>query len=154
MAGFNWSDGTPIDFSQFTDSNGNPLSTPGGEKGSPLSSSPKWQGNLRVRYDFAINGYDGFWQLSGTHQGSSLATTDRLTLDLQGNSIAYKLPSFNLFDASVGIAKDSWSLSLYGINLADKQADLYSNARQWYKATTVNRPRTLGLRFGYSFSGK
>jgi len=41
VAGFNWNDGTPIDFSQFTDANGNPLSTPGGDKGSPLSSSPK-----------------------------------------------------------------------------------------------------------------
>ncbi len=92
--------------------------------------------------------------MSGTYQGSSLATTDRLTLDLQGNSIAYKLPSHELFDASIGIARDAWTLSLYGINLADKQADLYANARQWYKATTINRPRTFGLRFGYSFSGK
>lgn len=154
VAGFKWADGTTIDFSQFTDGNGNPLSTPGGDKGSPLSSSPKWQGNLRLRYDMNFNGYDAFWQVSGTYQGSSLATTDRLTLDLQGNSIAYKLRSHELFDASVGVAKDSWSLSLYAINLADKQADLYANARQWYKATTVNRPRTIGLRFGYSFAGK
>jgi outer membrane receptor protein involved in Fe transport len=154
VAGFNWSDGTPIDFSMFTDANGNPLSTPGGDKGSPLSSSPKWQGNLRVRYDFNLAGYDAFWQVAGVHQGSSLSTTDRLTLDLQGNSIAYKLPSYELFDASVGVSKDAWSLTLYGQNLADKQAALYSNARQWYKATTMTRPRTLGLRFGYTFSGK
>ncbi len=153
VAGFVWNDGTPIDFSLFTDSNGNPLSTPGGDKGSPLSSAPKFQGNIRLRYDFSVNGYDAFWQLSGMHQGSSLSTTDRLTLDLQGNSIAYKLPSFELFDASVGIGKDSWAVQLFGQNLADDDAALFANARQWYKATTIVRPRTLGLRFSYSFGG-
>lgn len=158
-ANFVWGDGTAIDFTRLT-KNGLPpsptnpaLSNPGGVVGNPLASSPPFQGSLRVRYDFGVGDYEAFWQLSGTHQAHSLATTDRLTLDLQGNSIAYDLPGFSLFDVSAGISKDAWALQLYAQNLTDKQADLYANARQWYKAVTVNRPRTVGLTFSYSFSG-
>ena len=109
---------------------------------------------MRIRQDFALGDYEAFWQLAGTHQAHSLSTTDRLTLDLEGNSIAYNLPGFSLFDASLGVSKDAWAVQLYGQNITDKQASLYANARQWYKAVTVARPRTLGLRFSYSFSGK
>ena len=153
-ASFVWNDGTPIDFSHFQDANGNPLSTPGGDKGSPLSSSPPFQGSLRVRYDFNFGDYEAFWQASGTRQAHSLATTDRLTLDLQGNSIAYDLPAFSTYDASVGVSKDAWAVMLFGQNVTDEHAALYANARQWYKAVTVNRPRTIGLRFSYNFAAK
>jgi hypothetical protein len=40
------------------------------------------------------------------------------------------------------------------VNLSDTRAQLYSNYTQWYKAITVNRPRTIGLRFSYAFDGK
>jgi outer membrane receptor protein involved in Fe transport len=76
-----------------------------------------------------------------------------LTKDLQGNSIAYPLEGFTTYDASVGVAGDAWTVSLYGQNLSDERAELYANARQWYKAVTFNRPRTVGLSFGYRFSG-
>jgi outer membrane receptor protein involved in Fe transport len=41
----------------------------------------------------------------------------------------------------------------YGQNLGDKRAELYSDARQWYKAVTIDRPRTVGVRFSYKFAG-
>ena len=40
---------------------------------------------------------------------------------------------------------------LYGQNLTDTRADLFTNYGQFVKAVTVNRPRTLGLRFSYNF---
>jgi len=51
------------------------------------------------------------------------------------------------------MSKDAWSVTVYDVNLTDKKADLYANARQWYKAVTINRPRTIGLTFAYRFSG-
>ena len=51
------------------------------------------------------------------------------------------------------MSKDAWSVTLYDVNLTDKKADLYANARQWYKAVTINRPRTVGLTFSYRFAG-
>jgi hypothetical protein len=46
-----------------------------------------------------------------------------------------------------------WMAEIYAENFTDTRAELYSNYRQWYKAVTVNRPRTVGLRFSYRFEG-
>ena len=88
------------------------------------------------------------------HQSHSLATTFHLSYDLQGNSIAYDLPAFTTYDAALGVGKDAWLVQLVGENLTDTRAQLYSSYSQAYKAVTVNRPRTIGLRFSYTFSGK
>ena len=145
--------GNPIDFSKYS-VGGVPLVNPAGTIGSPLAGSPPFQGNLRVRYDFPLGEYEAFCQLAGIHQAHSFASTDQLTKDLQGNSIAYDQPGFTTYDASVGVSKDAWLVTLYGQNLTDVRADLYTNYRQWYKAETVNRPRTLGLNISYKFKGK
>jgi iron complex outermembrane receptor protein len=142
-----WGDGTAIDFSRLG------LANPGGALGDPLSGAPKFQGNIRARYDFRVSEYDAFAQLAAVHQGHSLATTDRLTKDLQGNSIAYDLAAYTTFDAALGISREAWTAQLFAENLSDKRAELYANYRQWYKAVTTNRPRTLGLRFSYRFAG-
>ena len=88
------------------------------------------------------------------HQSHSLATTDRLSLDPQGNSIAYDLPAFTVYDAALGAGKDAWRVQLYGENLTDKRAQLYANYSQWYKAITVNRPEPFPpsvCAFSYAF---
>jgi len=151
---FRWRDGTPIDFSALETSTGRTLSNPGGALGSPLAGAPPFQANLRARYEFAFNGYDAFAQLDAVHQSHSLATTDRLSLDPQGNSIAYDLPAFTVYGGALGAGKDGWRVQLYGENLTDKRAELYANRAEWYKAITVSRPRTIGLRFSYAFAGK
>jgi outer membrane receptor protein involved in Fe transport len=148
-----WGDGTPINFEALRDSKGQPLSNPGGTKGNPLAGAPPFQGNIRVRYDFPLAGRQAFVQVAALRQGHSLATTDRLTKDLQGNSIAYDLASFTTYDAAVGVSTDDWLVQLYGQNLSDERTELYANARQWYKAVTVGRPRTIGVRFSYNFTG-
>ena len=56
--------------------------------------------------------------------------------------------------AALGVGKDAWLVQIYGENLTDTRAELYANYWQWYKAITVNRPRTIGLRFSYKFSGR
>jgi outer membrane receptor protein involved in Fe transport len=52
------------------------------------------------------------------------------------------------------VGKDAWLVQVYGENLTDTRAQLYANYWQWYKAITVSRPRTIGLRFSYKFSGR
>jgi iron complex outermembrane receptor protein len=157
QGGFTYSEGPlkgqPINFSSFKDASGNPLANPTGELGDPLAGSPKFQANLRARYDWALGDYLPFMQIGVQHQGDSLSSTDRLTKDLQGNSIAYDNPAFTEFDAAVGVAREAWVVQAYGQNLGDKRAELYSDARQWYKAVTIDRPRTVGVRFSYKFSG-
>ena len=153
QAPFLWRDGTPIDFRALQTSDGRKLSNPGGAVGSPLAGAPPFQGNIRARYEFTFNGYDAFAQLDAVHQSHSLATTDQLSLDLQRNSIAYDLPAFTTYDGALGVGKDAWLVQVYAENLTDTRAQLYANYSQWYKAVTVSRPRTIGLRFSYKFSG-
>ena len=152
QATFLWADGTPIDFSALQTSRGEKVPNPGGTLGSSLAGAPPFQGNIRARYEFAFIGHEAFAQIGAVHQSHSLATTNQLS-DLQGNSTAYDLPAFTTYDAALGIGKDAWLVQVYGENLTDTRAQLYANYAQWYKAITVSRPRTIGLRFSYRFSG-
>lgn len=47
------------------------------------------------------------------------------------------------------VARDAWQVQLYADNLTDTRAELFANYRQYYKAVTVNRPRTVRLRLTY-----
>jgi outer membrane receptor protein involved in Fe transport len=144
--------GQPINLTPYG-SPANPTGSPFGAIGSPLAQSPPFEANLRLRYDFRFDDYDAFWQLAGTHQDHSFATTNSLQTDLQGNSINYELPAFSTLDAAVGMSRAAWAVQAYGQNLSDTRGQLSANYAQWYKAVTVNRPRTLGLRFTYRFTG-
>ena len=73
---------------------------------------------------------------------------------MQGNSTVYDLPAFTTYDAALGVTKDAWLVQLYAENLTDTRAQLYAFFAPSYKAITVNRPRTIGLRFSYSIDGK
>jgi iron complex outermembrane receptor protein len=153
QSSFLWTDGTPIDFSTLRTANGKPLSNPDGALGSPLAGAPPFQGSIRARYEFAFNGYAAFAQIGAVHQSHSLASTNQLAFDLQGNSTAYDLPAFTMYDGALGFGKDAWLVQVYGQNLTDTRAQLYANYSQWYKGITISRPRTIGLRFSYKFSG-
>jgi outer membrane receptor protein involved in Fe transport len=151
---FVWGDGTPIDFSTLQNFNQQTIPNPGGVLGSPLAGAPAFQGNMRARYEIAFNGYNAFAQFGAVYQSHSLATTDQLTLDLQGHSTAYDLPAFTTYDGALGVGKNAWLVQVYGENLTDTRAQLFANYWQYYKGVTVNRPRTLGLHFRYEFSGR
>ena len=149
-----WRDGIPIDFAALRDANNQPLPNPAGALGSSLAGAPPFQGNIRARYEFAFDGYGAFAQIGAVHQSHSLSTTLQLSQDLYGKSAVYDLPAFTTYGAALGIAKDAWLVQLYGENLTDTRAQLYANYSQLYKAVTVSRPRTIGLRFSYSIGGK
>jgi iron complex outermembrane recepter protein len=153
-ASFLWQNGTQIDFSELQTSSGEKLSNPIGALGSPLAGAPPFQGNIRARYEFAFNGYDWFAQIGAVHQSHSYATTGALSLDVQGNSVAYDLPSFTTYDGALGVGNGAWLVQAYAENLTDTQGGLYANYTEWYKAITVSRPRTIGLRFTYKFSSR
>jgi len=145
-----WRDGTPIDFNALHDLQNQPVPNPSGVLGSALAGAPPFQGNIRARYEFALDDYEAFVQLGAVHQSHSLSSTFRLSRDLQGNSTAYDLPAFTTYGAALGIAKNAWLVQVYAENLTDTRAQLYANYAQSYKAITVNRPRTFGLRFSYA----
>ncbi len=131
-----------------------PIENPYGNLGTPLANSPPFQGNIRARYEFPMGQYQVFWQVGAMRQGGSFSTTDRLSTTLQGASVAFYNPAFSTYDASAGVVKDTWSVSLYGENLGNERATLFSSYADYVKADTINRPRTLGLRFSYKVGGQ
>lgn len=92
-----------------------------------------------------------FCQAGANHQGGSYSSTDRLTKTLQGESVAFYDPGFTTYDAAVGVSRDDWTLQVYGQNLTDVHASLYSSYNDFVKAETVNRPCIIGARFSYHF---
>jgi outer membrane receptor protein involved in Fe transport len=134
-------------------STGQPINVvnPFGALGSPLAQSPPFQGSLRVRYEAPFGDYHGFVQVGASHQGGSYASTDQLTKTLQGESVAFYDAGFTTYDASIGVSRNAWQVQLYGQNLTDSDGATFSNYNDFVKATTITRPRTIGLRFGYKY---
>jgi iron complex outermembrane receptor protein len=137
--------GAPIDWAKLG------LHNPYGDQGTSLAQSPPFQGNLRARYEFLIGDYHAFVQGAAARRAHSLSTTDRLETQVDGTSIAYDMPGFTTYDASVGIAKDAWNAQIYGTNITDSRGIDFSTYAQRVREDTVIRPRTVMLKIGYKF---
>jgi iron complex outermembrane receptor protein len=137
--------------------NGQPITNvvnPFGQLGQPLALSPAFEGNLRARYDFRLGDYETFFQIGAVRQAHSYATANPQQTTLQGVPTNFDDPGFTIYDASAGIATGSWSTQLYAENFTDTRAILSASYAEFVKMNTINRPRTLGLRFSYKFAGQ
>ena len=112
--------------------------------GSPLAESPEFQGNIRVRDEFPVLKYQGFWQFGVQYYGGSWSTV--------GPVNNYYMGGWASIDAAVGISKDNWTVQAFGQNLADRNASLYTNAAQFILTETPMRPRVAGVKFNYKFT--
>ena len=70
-----------------------------------------------------------------------------------GYVAAFDLPAFTTYDASAGVAQGSWDVQIFGQNLSNTNTPLSENASQFIIAQVPQRPRVLGLKVGYRFSG-
>jgi iron complex outermembrane receptor protein len=114
-----------------------------GATGSPLSQSPLFQGNVRVRYELPINSYITFAQLAEQYYGGSWNTVQSVNRYYQGGWAS--------MDAAIGVSKDNWNVQAFAQNLLDRNASLYTNAAQFIITETPLRPRVAGIRIGYKF---
>jgi iron complex outermembrane recepter protein len=132
------------------------IANPYGPIGSPSANSPLFQGNLRARYEFAVNEYHAFVQAGATYTTNSFTQSGSNPSLAVGGAInttllRFENPAYATFDASIGIAKDAWNVQLFGQNLADKDASVYTSTAQFIESQSVIRPRVLGVKFGYKF---
>ena len=63
----------------------------------------------------------------------------------------YEQEAYTIVNVATGLTKDGWSAELYVNNLFDENAQLNVNATDYTPSVTTNRPRTVGIRFGYRF---
>jgi outer membrane receptor protein involved in Fe transport len=148
--------GKPI--TQNCDSTGHncvPVTNPFGPIGSPSANAPPLQFNVRVRYEWSINGYTPFVQFGATHQGHSFTQAgSNPTISagqLSTSRLRFELPAYSTFAASTGIAKDAWFVTLYCENLANSNAATFISSDQFIVAETPLRPRVIGGTFGYKW---
>jgi hypothetical protein len=130
------------------------VTNPYGPVGSPTANAPDLQYSVRARYDWSVNDYLPFLQVSATHTGSSFtqAGSNPTIAEAGGlttSHLRFENPAYTTFDASIGIAKDAWSVTVFGENLGDSNASTFVSAQQFIVAQTPLRPRVLGVTFGY-----
>ena len=150
--------GKPI--TQVCDSTGAGCSdvkiNPFGPIGSPSANAPPLQFSLRARYDWNAGDYNAFVQFGAVHTGHSFSQAgSNPTLEEAGGittgRLRFENPAYSTFDASIGIAKDAWTASLFGENLSNSNASTFTSTDQFIVAQTPLRPRVIGLTIGYKF---
>ena len=147
--------------------------------GSPLALSPKFQGNLRLRYEAQTSsGLRPYFQTSLHYVGSSISSiidnTDirfpsfnatagyaaQVPVVYNGVTVrpgdvvvplrgSLQQKSYTTISAAIGVSQDNWSIELYGDNLTNARPELYKFGNDGETRITTSRPMTIGLRLSY-----
>jgi outer membrane receptor protein involved in Fe transport len=133
-----------------------PVTNPFGPIGAPSADAPPIQFSLRARYEWTVAGYNPFVQVGATHNGVSYTQAGSNPTIAEAGSVKtgrlrFENPAYSTFDASFGVAKDSWLVTVYGENLSNSNASTFVSTDQFIVAQTPLRPRVLGVSFGYKF---
>ena len=148
-----------------TGTNCNPLINPFGPQGAPTADSPPIRLNFLLSYDFPINAPNSFQylrdaeghvQVGVQHQGHSFTQAGSNPPFVPGVTVGtarirFEDPAYTTLDASAGISDGHWSLTVYGQNLTNSNAVVFTSTDQFIVAQTPLRPRVIGARFGYTF---
>ena len=133
-----------------------PFVNPFGEPGSTPAFSPKFQGNIHVRYDWTMDQYQAFAQVGASYTGkmfnqpaSYKSGTGVLIPDT--TFLRYEQPAYTTIDATIGVTMDQWYAQLIGENLTNSHASTFTSSAQFIKSEVPLRPRTVTLKVGYNF---
>ncbi len=148
--------------------------------GSPLALSPKFQGNMRVRYEWETSSGLRPYVQAGMHYVGKTITSNidntniiyngcRSPYNACGNPTAiingvtvrsgdvigpirgsFNQPSFTTFSAAIGVSKDQWRVEVFGENIGDARPQQFTSANDGDTRVTTSRPQTFGLRVSYS----
>ncbi|MBU6394454.1 MAG: TonB-dependent receptor [Sphingomonadales bacterium] len=140
-----------------------PVQSPFGTVGSITPFSPKFQGNIRARYEWAGKaGMDWFVGAGVNYISSQFnqpATYPDGNVPGNGNGVGpngiivpattvlrYKMPGYALADAQIGFTKDNWTVTIFGDNIFNSHASTFTNSSQYIKTSTIVRPLTYGIK--------
>jgi iron complex outermembrane recepter protein len=148
--------GSPSFGKCITEVGGANYPNPYGQVGGVGAFSPKWQGNLRARYDWNLLSYDAFTAVGASYTGSMWNQPANY---VSGNGVLipsttylrYLQPSYITFDAQFGVVKDQWTAQIFGENLGDSHASTFTSSAQWIKSEVPLRPRVIGLKVSYTY---
>jgi hypothetical protein len=129
---------------------------PFGATGTTPAFAPKFQGNIRVRYEWSIGNYKPYVMASGQYTGSMYnqpATyTSGAGVLIPGTTLLrYYQPGYATADVAAGVAKDKWYVEVYSNNLFDSHASMFTSSAQFIESMVPIRPRIVMLKVGASF---
>ncbi len=110
-----------------------------------MANAPEVQFNIRARYEWSYGDYNPYVGAAIQYQDESYSSAIEVN--------RYVQPAWTTMDASVGVNKDAWNAELYVVNLTNENKSVYTTASQFILVEVPMRPRTIGLRLGYSFGG-
>jgi outer membrane receptor protein involved in Fe transport len=120
-----------------------------GTAGSQLPGSPKRSAAATVTYATKLTaGYGFAVSLNGTYKGPA-----PFEILIPGTTPS-ESSSVELVNFSASLTHQGWNLGAYATNLLDKRALLVPASGptgNLFNNSTINRPREIGLRIGYSF---
>jgi len=148
--------GTPAFGQCITTVKNQPFQNPFGSIGSVPAFSPKFQGNLRARYEKTIGEYKASASVGVNYTGSmynqpATYASGANVLIPNTTYLRYLQPSYATVDASIGVATDRWSAELFATNLGNSQASTFTSSAQFIKSEVPLRPRVVGLKLGANF---
>lgn len=145
-----------------------PVQSPFGAIGGVTPFSPHFQGNVRVRYEWAGSGEMDWFVGAGMNYTSSMYNQPSTypSGDVPGNGsvlgpngiivpattvLRYKMPGYALFDAQIGFTRENWTFTLFGDNLTNSHASTFTNSAEYIKTSTIVRPMTYGVKISTKF---
>jgi iron complex outermembrane receptor protein len=156
-------------FAGSYDANGVPLTrpvqSPFGNKGGVTPFSPKFQGNIRARYEWAGKGEMNWFVAGGVNYTSSMFNQPATypSGDVPGNGnvlgpngiivpattvLRYKMKGYALADFQMGFTRDNVTFTIFGDNIFNSKASTFTNSAQYIKTSTIVRPLTYGIKIG------
>ena len=61
------------------------------------------------------------------------------------------MPGYTTYDASIGVAKDNWTVQVTGSNITNSDASTFTSSAQFIESEVPLRPRVLMVQIGYKF---
>jgi hypothetical protein len=129
---------------------------PFGAVGTSPAFAPKFQGNIRFRYEWTIGAYKPYAMVSAQYTGSmynqpATYTSGAGVLVPGTTLLRYYQPGYATADIAAGLAKDNWYVEVYSNNLFDSHASMFTTSAQFIESMIPVRPRIVMLKVGAHF---
>jgi outer membrane receptor protein involved in Fe transport len=129
---------------------------PFGATGTTPAFAPKFQGNIRLRYEWTIGDYKPYAMISGQYTGSMYNQPATYSsgegVQVPGTTLLrYYQPGYATADIAVGVHKDKWYAEVYSNNLFDSHASQFTSSAQFIESMVPLRPRIVMLKVGANF---
>jgi iron complex outermembrane recepter protein len=139
------------------DTKSNDIANPLGLEGTRPAFSPPQEFSLRAMYQWSM-GKDSRGFISGGASRVAHMSNEPLNYPLPVPGAPpfttrelFDQPGYTTYDASLGVSKDSWTVTFYGQNLGNSDASIYTSTAQYIIQEVPLRPRVLGVKIDYTF---